>query len=120
MLRHRSPGRVYPCTSSEIRSSRLRRGTIERHSEEQLFSHGVGRARRMAQRMVAPPPCGARTALQCSTTNRRAVHVRASASSRHLGAARECARRSSYLVSVERVVSLIEGLSQHRVVRGQR
>jgi hypothetical protein len=45
------------------------------------------------------------------------------APSRHLGTARECARRSGYsvTVSVERVVvSLIEGLSHHRVVRGQR
>ena len=44
--------------------------------------------------------------------------LRLGTSARH----EKCARRSGYsvTVSVERVVSLIEGLSHHRVVRGQR
>ena len=127
MLKDRSPGRSRPCKLR--RCARLGTfGAAREGSEEQLFSHGAGRARRILERTTVPSSCGAREALQCSTTARRAAHVRASydivlrLGTSAVSAARECARRSGYsvTVSVERVVSLIEGLSHHRVVRGQR
>jgi len=107
-------------------SSRHLGAAREMCSEERLFSHGVGRARRVTDRRTVTPPCGAQVAFQCSCTAQRAAHARAQAprcARPSTTARREKARGGGtycVAVSVGRVEPLNQRLSHHRVVRGQR
>ena len=125
MIKDRSPDRARPCTRLREGSSQPL-GAARRRFGRSSYSitASVGRVVSLNEilshhRVVRGKRCNAQPRLAGPRTSAQAPIC---ASSRHLGAARECARRSGYsvTVSVERVVSLIEGLSHHRVVRGQR